>query len=109
LIASLRLRRDFERLAIDGQVRTAGPIRVRRAPDPDLAAALVAFALPRSVGSAVVRNRLRRRMREIVRQFDGAGSVAPGRYLVIATPAATSASFDELRSFMMPLIASSTS
>lgn len=109
LIAPLRLRRDFERLAIDGHVRTAGPIRVRRAADPDLDEARFAFALPRSVGTAVVRNRLRRRLREIVRQLDRADRVTPGRYLVIATPAATSASFDELHASMMPLIASSPS
>ena len=53
----------------------------------------VAFAVGRRVGGAVVRNRLRRRLRELAR----ASSLPGGAWLVSAAPAAGSASFAELR------------
>jgi ribonuclease P protein component len=54
----------------------------------------VAFAIGRKVGGAVVRNRLRRRLRSILRSLD----LAPGGYLVGVTPdpAASSLSFAQL-------------
>lgn len=53
------------------------------------------FALPRRVGNAVVRNRIRRRLREIARRRLGA--VAPGWDLVLtARPAAAGAPSTEL-------------
>jgi ribonuclease P protein component len=52
----------------------------------------LAFAIGKRVGNAVVRNRLRRRLREAARQM-----VLPaGSYLVRATPAATALSYQEL-------------
>jgi ribonuclease P protein component len=54
--------------------------------------ASVAFAIPRAVGPAVVRNRLRRRLRALIGQLD----LDPGTYLVSATPAAASLGFEQL-------------
>lgn len=56
-----------------------------------------AWAVSRKVGSAVVRNRLRRRLREIVEQLARDGSVEPGAYLVGVSPAAAERSFRELK------------
>lgn len=55
--------------------------------------ARVAYAVGRKVGGAVVRNRLRRRLREVVRATDP----SPGAYLVSAGPGALRISFEELR------------
>ncbi len=55
----------------------------------------VAFAIGRRVGGAVVRNRLRRRLRELAR----ASALPGGAWLVSAGPAAGTASFTELRSW----------
>ena len=55
----------------------------------------VAFAVGRRVGGAVVRNRLRRRQRELAR----ASALPGGAWLVSAGPAAATASFSELRSW----------
>jgi ribonuclease P protein component len=49
-------------------------------PREDLSTAEVAFLTPKRLGPAVVRTRLRRRMREIYRRF--LSQVAPGHYLV---------------------------
>ena len=57
----------------------------------------VAYAVGRPVGGAVARNRLRRRLRALVREIDDRRSLAPGLYLVGATPAATATSADQLR------------
>jgi ribonuclease P protein component len=55
----------------------------------------VAFHLPRAVGNAVARNRLKRRLREIYRR--NKSWFSPGfDYLVQPTPAAGRLSFEEL-------------
>ncbi len=53
----------------------------------------VAYAVGRPVGSAVERNRLRRRLRAVV----SASGPAPGAYLVSAGPGARDLGFEELR------------
>jgi ribonuclease P protein component len=74
-----------------------GPVWVRWVPPPDGSVAgppEVAFAIGRKVGGAVVRNRLRRRLRAILGDLD----LAPGAYLVgvSAGPEAASLSFAQL-------------
>jgi len=61
-------------------------------PDESQARACVAYAIPRAVGPAVDRNRLRRRLRAITRVLD----LEPGSYLFSAAPPAASLTFDEL-------------
>lgn len=54
----------------------------------------VGYAVGKRVGTAVVRNRVKRRLREIVR----AAPLIPGHDIVVtAYPEAAGASFDELR------------
>ena len=56
----------------------------------------VAYAIGRHVGGAVARNQLRRRLRSIVSDLAGSGSVAPGSYLIRASAPATELSFSVL-------------
>ncbi len=57
----------------------------------------VAYAIGRKVGPAVVRNRLRRRLRAAVRDLDrSTGGLATGAYLVSLGPAAAKRSYTEL-------------
>lgn len=60
--------------------------------DPDLVPPQVAFAIGRAVGTAVRRNRLRRRLRALL----AASDVPPGLYLVGATTRACEHTFDDL-------------
>jgi ribonuclease P protein component len=53
----------------------------------------VAYAVGKNVGSAVARNRLRRRLRAVAREL----TLAPGAYLISAAPPAATMTFGELR------------
>jgi ribonuclease P protein component len=57
----------------------------------------VAYAVGRAVGGAVVRNRLRRRLRAAVFEL---GPLRPGAYLVGAAPEAASLPFGELKAMV---------
>ena len=95
LIWRIRDRRTFTRLRIDGRRVRRGPITVTFVDGPPDQPPRVAFAVGRRVGGAVVRNRLRRRLRAIV--TDAAPILRPGAYLISAAPAAADMTFGELR------------
>ena len=58
----------------------------------------MAYAVGRQVGPAVVRNRVRRRLRAAAAELAATGALRPGSYLVVASPAAAGAPFSVLRS-----------
>lgn len=60
----------------------------------------VAFAIGRAIGNAVVRNRLRRRLRAILSD----SAVPPGLLLIGARPGVVELTFDDLRSTMGRLL-----
>ena len=66
-------------------------------PGPAGSPPLVAYAIGKRVGPAVVRNRLRRRLRAI---FASDLRVAPGDYLVAADPAAADLPFADLKALV---------
>lgn len=82
-----------------------GPVSVAYVADapPDLAGsarrpARVAFGVGRRVGSAVTRNKVRRRLRHIMRELDDQpDGLAPGSYLVAVRPDAAQLPYAELR------------
>jgi ribonuclease P protein component len=96
-IGRIHRRRSFAALGRSRHRGTAGPLRARWVPGAEATGseALVAYAIGRHCGSAVVRNRLRRRLREAIRTQ--AAELRPGCYLVTADPAATQLSFEELQ------------
>jgi len=58
----------------------------------------VAYSIGRRVGTAVVRNQVRRRLRAAMREVDRErGGLPPGAYLVLAHPEARTAPYAELR------------
>ena len=88
-ISRLRTAADFNRVAGSGRRTRRNGLVVFAAPAPT---ARVGFAIPRSAGSAVERNRARRRLRAIAAQHLGAGYEVAVR----AEPSALSASYQEL-------------
>ncbi len=58
----------------------------------------VAYAIGRPVGGAVLRNRVRRRLRAVVAEFDrNDGLLEPGAYLIAAGREAADLPFETLR------------
>jgi ribonuclease P protein component len=90
----LRRRADFEALGRHGTARST-PLLVLRWMRTDRAETRIGLSTPRTIGGAVQRNRVRRRLRALIgERMDGIG---PGwDLLVIARPAAGNASHAEL-------------
>jgi len=110
LIEPITYRWEFELLRDAGRYRRSGPLSIRRVLDHELdesvrvgsgvraeaSSVRVAYAIGRHVGNAVVRNRLRRRLRAALRQLDSSEMLADGRYLIIPSADVLSMSFNAL-------------
>lgn len=89
----LTQRRDFEAVYRNGQQRSNRLVVLRLCPS-GMGVTRYGFSIGRRLGNAVVRNRVKRRLREMMRQL----ALAPGWDLVlICRKGAASASFSELR------------
>ena len=94
MLPTLRRRADFEALGRGGRA-TATPLLVLRWMRTDRPETRVGMSTPRTLGGAVQRNRVRRRLRELVRAR--LERIGPGvDLLLIARPAAGEASHAEL-------------
>lgn len=89
-VLAVRGRSAFAALARDGRRFREGPLTVIHRVDST--PPRVAFAVGRKVGPAVVRNRVRRRLRALWAQH----SPPPGDYLLIAGPSAATCTSTEL-------------
>ena len=94
--ASLRLRGDFARLRRHGR-RASGAMLTLYLTDalPDDASSLVGITVNKSIGKAVVRNKLRRRLAAIVN--DALEKTRALRLVVVARPAAADADYATLQ------------
>lgn len=79
--------------------RRQGPLAVSWVAGDPAEPPRVAFTVGRRVGSAVVRNRLRRRLRSIMRE--AAPRLLPGAYLVGAAPDAARLPYAHLRALLL--------
>jgi ribonuclease P protein component len=91
----LRHRRDFLGAAAGDSVATAGFVVQERRRGDD-GPARVGFTVSRRVGGAVERNRVRRRLKEIVRLSAAAGFGAGSDYVVVGRGAALGMTFARL-------------
>ena len=92
MIWRVRDRHSFRRLGVEGQRCRAGLLWCTYVADPTLTPPRVAFALGRTLGPAVARNRLRRRLRVLLSSVD----LPPGLYLIGAGPGVVERSYIEL-------------
>jgi ribonuclease P protein component len=94
LIWRLRDRATFAALRRSGCRVTRGPITVTWLAGNPTEPPRVAYAVGRAVGPAVVRNRIRRRLRAIT--GESCSLLRPGAYLIRAAPAAATQSYGDL-------------
>lgn len=96
MVESVRRRRDFERLAASTHRARSSTLRVVYcAREPDDPAVAVAFAVGRRVGSAVARNRIRRRLRAALQELEG--TMPEGLYLIKCDIGTRDLTYEELR------------
>lgn len=90
-------RRSFQALRSSRARARSGSCSVTWLPPTDPASPPRAgFAVGKPVGGAVVRNRIRRRLRAAMRELQSAGRLPGGTYLVGARPEAATAAWPDL-------------
>ncbi len=92
MIGRIRTRDGFVRLRRQGRRVRIDALWCTYVLDPSLTMPHVAFAIGRPVGSAVTRNRLRRRLRALLAEVD----LPSGLYLVGARPDAAGLTYQDL-------------
>ncbi|HEX9634721.1 MAG TPA: ribonuclease P protein component [Candidatus Limnocylindria bacterium] len=98
----LRRKADFDALGRRGSVRSTR-LLVLRSLRTDRPETRIGLSTPRSLGGAVQRNRVRRRLRELIRErIETVG--AGWDLLLIARPEAGAASYAELRDAVRSLL-----
>lgn len=96
MIGRIRERRSFERLRADGRRVRSEHLWCTFLADPVALPPRVAFAIGRTVGSAVARNRLRRRLRAIISASARSADVPPGWLLIGPRGTLDELSYDQL-------------
>jgi len=95
LIWTIRDRATFVALRRTGRRVRRGPITVTWVPGDPVLPPRVAYTIGRRAGGAVMRNRIRRRLRAIIREVRP--QLRPGAYLIGATAAAAPLSYGDLK------------
>ncbi len=104
LIGRVREHHAFVRLGREGTRIRRSALWCSWCPDPDSTATSVAFAIGRAYGPAVARNRLRRRLRSILRELDRTELLPPILLLIGSRPQQIELTFDQVRHEMVALI-----
>ena len=104
-------RASFDALRRSAHRARSGPLSVSWLPPgpDDRALARVAYAVGRSTGGAVVRNRIRRRLRAAASELARTGDLPAGTYSVGAGSDAADLAWDELRDHLRGVIQRATS
>lgn len=103
MVARLQRRTHFTHIRAHGTTVREGRLRVAcAAPEPhaEPSGPAMAFAIPRSYGTAVVRNRARRRLRSIAAGLEATGRLPAMWYLVSLAPGASEPGHDQLQRWL---------
>ena len=103
MIERLSGRRTFDELRAHGVRTGRGPVRLLSRPDTTQRAR-IGYAIPRSVGSAVVRNRIKRRIRAVLAELDHEFGLPGGDHLIRVTGPIDGWSHAKLRTTMADLM-----
>ena len=101
----VRDRATFEALRRSPHRSRRGPVTVTYVGLGESGQPGVAYAVGRRVGGAVIRNRVRRRLRAVVAELDG---MLPGAYLVAAGPESRGATYLELQQHVTEAVAAAS-
>lgn len=96
-VSSLKGSRGFQRIRSEGRAIKSGCLLLRWVEDSSLKDAQFGIAVSKRVGGAVVRNRIKRRIRSAVRESDAFNGVSNGLYLLVARDSAKDAAYNELK------------
>ncbi|MCB1257771.1 MAG: ribonuclease P protein component [Microthrixaceae bacterium] len=88
----------------DAPRASSGPLTIVLNPSFKVDSAQVAFAIPRRVGPAVVRNRLRRQVKAVFDELTKGPALNSGAYLVIVRAEARGSDYAQLRSWIVRAI-----
>lgn len=99
----MRRRADYLRCYREGRRLHGGLATLHIAPNREGRARL-GMTASRKVGGAVVRQRLKRRVREVYRRWEGRGRLPAADLVVHLKPAAAAASFGELEAELERLL-----
>ena len=102
----IRSRQTFDQLRRSGRRGRCGPLTVSYLPEPSWEHPRVGYAIGRRVGNAVVRNRLRRRLRAIV--SEQAPDLPAGAYMVVSGPEGPRLRYEELKVAMSQAVEKAT-
>jgi len=94
LIGPITRRQEFARLSREGRRRRQGCLWVAAVASSEAGGVRVAFALPRKAGTAVERNRVRRRLRAAITPLEQ--QIPPGWYLIGVTRPAREISWRDI-------------
>lgn len=92
----VQLRRQFAAFKTPDYRGKSGPLRLSFVASPQPAA--VAYAIGRHVGNAVIRNRIRRRLRSLI--VERATPLQPGTYLIKCGIGTDLLTYDDLRTHL---------
>jgi ribonuclease P protein component len=100
----IRERDAFERLRRDGTRIHSTSLWCNFLSDPMITPSRTAFAIGRAFGSAVARNRFRRRLRELLATRQRTDPLPSGFLLIGTRPGAAELTFDQLRAELTLLL-----
>lgn len=102
VVVSLSSKKSFRKLADQGKRARSGNLSLIYRLDESQGTINVAYSVGKKVGKAVTRNKIKRRLRSLVRDYSD--QLHGGDYLVMVSPKVVNLRFSELRDEMKAIL-----